>query len=1291
MVSKKLFVRGINQDDAHVLLETNEYLNGLNIRFATSENGKVGQLSNVEGNVLKNTTTNSTGASVTFTLPAGTNTTIGAADDTPNKRVFFFNKNSNGNHGIYCYDADNGIVYTVLKSSQVENGLGFSNDIHSCAVVDDMLYWTDFQNPQRRINVEAGIKTNHPTYTTSETAYSTVVVGAITGGTSYTNATYNNVPLTGGTGSGAQASIVVSGNRVTRVTITLQGFGYSAGDVLSASAANIGGTGSGFSFVNRCISNYVINLIRNQPWSPVTVEKKKDNLYPNNFIRSEAFQFSYRFVYRDGEMSTFSPLSELMNYNTKKEDTDGVNFIEIKIPYSQKIEQDVVKVELAAKFVFGGALFIVKIFENISDFVAHNAMATQLEFDFYNDTVGIAVDGISATKPFDSIPLKSFTLEAAKNRLFLGNNIDGYEAPKSTSLNATALESGDSTVYGYWALDVYGVQSGIRRFKWFLYIPSVGANSGYYDIFPDPVPVGENPTSYPTTWAYSPSALRFADENAILTYYGIDPADREYFYVTGERVTVTGSGFTVASIVGTTVFKSDSNYKLGVVFYDYAGRKCGVVKGLNDITTADRTATSVAYTKTIEWSLSNQSSVSEIPDWAHYYSIVTTRSLRVSNFFQLRADDIKYISKKADGTYDTPTGTYSSTAFGVAVKVTSLFANNIGYQYDANSGDLIKLYKPSTASPYRLRIKDQWSDYIIVELSDLGSLAGTISTWLYEVYTPYTQSFDEFYYERANTYPVLNPGNTSRQYSVLAGSISGDVVMLERGTGTTYTVEGMSPQDAYWQRWNTNAGRPNSIIDGKQSHKKTTIYWSNVVILGTKVNGLSTFDALNQEQLPYEMASIQKLHLVSKAETEGTIMLAIGEQETASVYLGETQVFDNTGSSFLAKSSGVIGNINILRGSYGTINPESVTRFQGLVYWFDAIKGSVVSYSTNGLFPISNNKMLKYFRKIGQDVLSLGLKFYGGFDPYHNEVLMFAPRKSALPSGARLTDMQLSSESYAFTTVSAPSTVTVIGQASYSISGGPTGPNQATVVGSTGPVTFSYVGTGSTTYGPSAVRPSAAGSYSVTATVASDGAYDAGTSAPFPFVIQAAFVFEADYILLTYQFTDGLDLDTRTRVVIPDIGQDAQTKYVGWSTQSAWPTTGTPILDWGGDNTGTGFEAVLLNLNQLKTSYPSFESMVVDMRAFWYNAVGVNPVSVQATLWKGGTPIEQGGGGSPAFSFTNPTATGTFVISSVGKVITSAGLPSKSASSGERVATLTYNLLTGAGVFNTNDTTTPSV
>jgi phage-related protein len=56
------------------------------------------------------------------------------------------------------------------------------------------------------------------------------------------------VALTGGSGTAAAANITVSGGAVTSLALTNGGTYYAIGDVLSALTANIGGTGSGFTF-----------------------------------------------------------------------------------------------------------------------------------------------------------------------------------------------------------------------------------------------------------------------------------------------------------------------------------------------------------------------------------------------------------------------------------------------------------------------------------------------------------------------------------------------------------------------------------------------------------------------------------------------------------------------------------------------------------------------------------------------------------------------------------------------------------------------------------------------------------------------------------------------------------------------------------------------------------------------------------------------------------------------------------------------------------------------------------
>lgn len=94
--------------------------------------------------------------------------------------------------------------------------------------------------------------------------------GAITGGSGYTNGTYTNVPMTGGTGTSCTATVIVAGGVVTSVIPnysiianhlqTGSGSGFTIGDSLSALAANIGGTGTGFSVLVSCID---INVNQN--------------------------------------------------------------------------------------------------------------------------------------------------------------------------------------------------------------------------------------------------------------------------------------------------------------------------------------------------------------------------------------------------------------------------------------------------------------------------------------------------------------------------------------------------------------------------------------------------------------------------------------------------------------------------------------------------------------------------------------------------------------------------------------------------------------------------------------------------------------------------------------------------------------------------------------------------------------------------------------------------------------------------------------------------------------------
>ena len=186
------------------------------------------------------------------------------------------------------------------------------------------------------------------------------------------------------------------------------------------------------------------------------------------------------------------------------------------------------------------------------------------------------------------------------------------------------------------------------------------------------------------------------------------------------------------------------------------------------------------------------------------------------------------------------------------------------------------------------------------------------------------------------------------------------------------------------------------------------------------------------------------------------------------------------------------------------------------------------------------------------------------------------------------------------------------------------------------------------------------------------------TSTPTPTTVPYVpgnFTFDADYIVLTYAFDDGTDLDTRTRVTVPDIGQNSLPDYIGWCCSEQWPTSGNPILTWGGDNTGTGFESVLIDLIQFKSDYPGQNIITINANAGWYGTVGTNPVYIQAKLYKGGTMVAD----PDNYTFINEGFTAAYGAISTGEVVTLDLFTN--CVDGQNVRSLEYNLTNYNGRF----------
>lgn len=140
-----------------------------------------------------------------------------------------------------------------------------------------------------RFPVQAGYNIN--------TADSINAVTITNAGSSYTDATYSYKTLTGGTGTGATATMVVIGGKVVSVTINNRGSGYTVGDVLTATLAG----GSGFQITVQTLMQQV------SLWQH---EYGKDVIQGTSVLAIESYFITSDLGVIAGGPATYSPVGE---------------------------------------------------------------------------------------------------------------------------------------------------------------------------------------------------------------------------------------------------------------------------------------------------------------------------------------------------------------------------------------------------------------------------------------------------------------------------------------------------------------------------------------------------------------------------------------------------------------------------------------------------------------------------------------------------------------------------------------------------------------------------------------------------------------------------------------------------------------------------------------------------------------------------------------------------------------------------------------------------------------------
>ena len=179
--------------------------------------------------------------------------------------------------------------------------------------------------------------------------------------------------------------------------------------------------------------------------------------------------------------------------------------------------------------------------------------------------------------------------------------------------------------------------------------------------------------------------------------------------------------------------------------------------------------------------------------------------------------------------------------------------------------------------------------------------------------------------------------------------------------------------------WNTSAGKPAVLISKNlnPTGRKNTIRYGGNYVAGTKINNLSSFFALDSDDVPVENGEIMSLQRVSRLQGTGNMLLALCKNETAYVLLGEQELTQSNNQSILSISSNVIGTIRNLGYNYGLQEKQSVFNYKGNVWWWDNYNKKVIKYNEQGIELVSDNFMRSHFLTKSGDA-----KF--AFDPFYS-------------------------------------------------------------------------------------------------------------------------------------------------------------------------------------------------------------------------------------------------------------------------------------------------------------------
>jgi hypothetical protein len=672
----------------------------------------------------------------------------------------------------------------------------------------------------------------------------------------------------------------------------------------------------------------------------------------------QAAQFALRYRYLADKISGLSPYTSVAEwaisrlYDNTTNDHE-VNFVNLYLPPLQSAF--VKEVEL-----------LVRLDDNATWALARtlNVAAGEtwpIPFVFSGTITGAVVPLADTTKPFEALwPARS--MGVAQNRLLAGGQGEGYVLP-IVGLSVDSRESRRLLRN----IEVFNV-----GFAFYEVLTGTGGDPAatYQRLIP------RDPDGF--YWPGWPPETNVSG----LTSFGVQDVYDSGYYQTG-----LGIGRT---------FRSNSTYPVSLLYRDGLGRHAGATKPVLVNTGIGIDFDKIE----MQWDLPDGISTeinAMIPPWAASYQILVGQNLETLSFQQGRiVDMLGYFGDNPDGSPILHDRNWINDRWNedfwwegpdflpvksVWLDIGEWYRLGAGYVFDPKSGDVLEfLGDEAAAIPGTYPILRQVGNYLEITLlfgpsSRAGSAFHTKISEIYpsppwsdevaratiEIRRGRTINADEpLLYEATPIYPVgrvTEDGEAYRYFTTVTGGLLGDCLSRSlswwgidysqpysplgqrsvlQDASTTVTLSMSASRLSLWMDMARQRSTAHLATVLQFRARYNVVRFSDPRIQATATDGVSSWAALNEKEVPRELGPITGLRLVDDvSQSTGSVLAVICRDSGGSFYIGRAQLRDAGDTALNVEAEQVLGSFNTWRGTNGCQDPDSLASGNGFIFGVD--------------------------------------------------------------------------------------------------------------------------------------------------------------------------------------------------------------------------------------------------------------------------------------------------------------------------------------------------------------------